>query len=89
MFSLSTSACSRRGQHLCHTDRNSIGSFYAFILSRNENVRLTVVARSNYDAVAANGIKITSENHGEHLIRPFKGRLWASSFLQPLRTISR
>ena len=28
-----------------------IGSFYAFILSRTPRVRLTVVARSNYEAV--------------------------------------
>lgn len=51
----------------------SIGSFYAFILSRNDNVRLTVVARSNYDAVAANGLKMASENHGEHTVKPYKG----------------
>ncbi|KAH7313774.1 2-dehydropantoate 2-reductase [Stachybotrys elegans] len=49
----------------------AIGGFYGFILSRNVNVRLTVVARSNYDAVKANGLKIVSENHGEHLVRPF------------------
>ena len=29
----------------------SIGSFYAFILDRSKRVRLTVVARSNYEAV--------------------------------------
>lgn len=28
-----------------------IGSFYAFILNRSDRVRLTVVARSNYEAV--------------------------------------
>ncbi|KAK7429406.1 hypothetical protein QQZ08_003998 [Neonectria magnoliae] len=50
----------------------AIGSFYTFILSRNEHVRLTVVARSNYDAVKANGIKITSQNHGEHHVYPHK-----------------
>ncbi|KFA46821.1 hypothetical protein S40293_05577 [Stachybotrys chartarum IBT 40293] len=50
----------------------AIGSFYAFILSRNDNVRLTVVARSNYDAVAANGLKMASENHGEHTVKPYK-----------------
>ncbi|KAI9903526.1 hypothetical protein N3K66_000055 [Trichothecium roseum] len=50
----------------------AIGSFYAFILSRSENVRLTVVARSNYDAVAANGLRIISQNHGEHLVKPHK-----------------
>ncbi|KAI8205630.1 hypothetical protein K4K52_004111 [Colletotrichum sp. SAR 10_76] len=50
----------------------AIGSFYAFILSRVPAVRLTVVARSNYDAVKANGIILKSENHGEHTIRPYK-----------------
>ncbi|KAF7558173.1 hypothetical protein G7Z17_g75 [Cylindrodendrum hubeiense] len=50
----------------------AIGSFYAFILSCSEEVRLTVVARSNYDAVKANGIKITSGNHGEHHVRPYR-----------------
>ncbi|KAI0207027.1 2-dehydropantoate 2-reductase [Astrocystis sublimbata] len=50
----------------------AIGSFYAFILSRNEKVRLTVVARSNYDAVKSNGFTITSENHGKHTVRPYK-----------------
>ena len=29
----------------------AIGSFYAFILNRNKNVVLDVVARSNYEAV--------------------------------------
>lgn len=59
-----------------HADANgpySIGSFYAFILSRSEIVRLTVCARSNYEAVKANGISITSENHGKHVVIPFKG----------------
>jgi hypothetical protein len=32
----------------------SIGSFYAFILNRSDRVRLTVVARSNYNAVVTN-----------------------------------
>ncbi|KAF4975538.1 hypothetical protein FZEAL_7684 [Fusarium zealandicum] len=50
----------------------AIGSFYAFILSRGEEVRLTVVARSNYDAVKANGIKITSQNHGQHRVHPHR-----------------
>lgn len=31
--------------------RFRIGSFYAFILERTSRVRLTVVARSNYEAV--------------------------------------
>lgn len=52
----------------------SIGSFYAFILSRSERIRLTVVARSNYDAVAANGISINSQNHGKHHVKPDSGK---------------
>ncbi|KAI0448988.1 2-dehydropantoate 2-reductase [Xylaria acuta] len=50
----------------------AIGSFYAFILSRAENVRLTAVARSNYDAVRSKGLTISSENHGNHIVRPYK-----------------
>ncbi|KAL4806633.1 FMN-dependent dehydrogenase-domain-containing protein [Aspergillus unguis] len=49
-----------------------IGSFYAFILNRSERVRLTVVARSNYDAVKANGITIDSANHGKHTFHPHR-----------------
>ncbi|KAF5675760.1 galactonate dehydratase [Fusarium heterosporum] len=37
---------------------------------RTERVRLTVVARSNFDAVAANGISIESQNHGKHHVKP-------------------
>ncbi|KAL4986551.1 ketopantoate reductase PanE/ApbA-domain-containing protein [Aspergillus falconensis] len=48
----------------------AIGSFYAFILNRCDRVRLTVVARSNYDAVVENGISIDSKNHGKHTFRP-------------------
>ena len=32
-------------------DGISIGGFYAFILGKNENVELSVVARSNYEEV--------------------------------------
>ena len=46
----------------------SIGSFYAFILERTKRVRLTVVARSNYEAVKKdvscpfrNGKKLTDQ----------------------------
>ncbi|KAJ5179964.1 hypothetical protein N7492_003174 [Penicillium capsulatum] len=46
----------------------AIGSFYAFILSRSDRVRLTVVARSNYEA----GITINSENHGQHTFHPHR-----------------
>ncbi|KAI9647875.1 hypothetical protein NHQ30_004263 [Ciborinia camelliae] len=48
----------------------AIGSVYAFILSRSSNVRLTVVARSNYEAVKENGLKLISENHGENTFYP-------------------
>ncbi|KAJ5384121.1 Ketopantoate reductase ApbA/PanE [Penicillium concentricum] len=36
----------------------AIGSFYAFVLSRSNRVRLSVVARSNYEAVKANVIQL-------------------------------
>lgn len=48
----------------------AIGSFYAFLLSRTPTVQLSVIARSNYDAVRSNGILIQSENHGEHRFHP-------------------
>ncbi|ATZ53174.1 hypothetical protein BCIN_09g00580 [Botrytis cinerea B05.10] len=48
----------------------AIGSVYAFILSRVSNVRLTVVARSNYQAVKENGLKLISQNHGENTFHP-------------------
>ncbi|RYC57492.1 hypothetical protein CHU98_g8705 [Xylaria longipes] len=40
--------------------------------ARTENVRLTVVARSNYDAVKSNGLIVSSENHGDHTVTPYK-----------------
>ena len=48
----------------------AIGAFYAFILQRCKNVRLSVTARSNYDAVKANGLLMKSDNHGEHRFCP-------------------
>ncbi|KAL4891824.1 ketopantoate reductase PanE/ApbA-domain-containing protein [Aspergillus ambiguus] len=48
----------------------AIGSFYAFVLQRCPRVRLTVVARSNYEAVKSNGVFIDSANHGEHRFHP-------------------
>ncbi|KAH0845460.1 hypothetical protein FOPE_11857 [Fonsecaea pedrosoi] len=50
----------------------AIGSFYAFVLSRSQRVRLTVVARSNYEAVKQHGLHIKSENHGDHIVHPAK-----------------
>ncbi|KFZ25334.1 hypothetical protein V502_00190 [Pseudogymnoascus sp. VKM F-4520 (FW-2644)] len=48
-----------------------IGSFYTYILSKSENVRLTVVARSNYDAIKTNGLTINSEVYGSHSFHPY------------------
>jgi ketopantoate reductase len=48
----------------------AIGAFYAFILQRCKNVRLSVVARSNYEVVKATGMLVKSENHGEHHFHP-------------------
>lgn len=51
----------------------AIGAFYGFILSRNPKVRLSVCARSNYEAVKANGLIIDSANHGgQHTYYPHK-----------------
>ncbi|KAJ5835376.1 Ketopantoate reductase ApbA/PanE [Penicillium robsamsonii] len=50
----------------------AIGSFYAFVLSQSDHVRLSVVARSNYEAVKEKGIIINSENHGQHIVRPHR-----------------
>ncbi|KAI6878510.1 hypothetical protein KC318_g17259, partial [Hortaea werneckii] len=47
----------------------AIGGFYAFILGRNENVSLSVVARSNYESVKANGLRIESQNHGNQTVK--------------------
>ncbi|KAK5174714.1 i-AAA protease yme1 [Saxophila tyrrhenica] len=47
----------------------AIGGFYAFICGRNDDVVLSVAARSNYEAVKANGLKIESEGHGSHKVR--------------------
>ncbi|KAF2725439.1 2-dehydropantoate 2-reductase [Polychaeton citri CBS 116435] len=48
----------------------AIGGFYAFVLNRNEDVALSVVARSNYETVKQNGLLLKSENHGEHVVKP-------------------
>ncbi|KAI4762777.1 2-dehydropantoate 2-reductase [Aureobasidium sp. EXF-3400] len=46
----------------------AIGGFYAFILGRNKNVSLSVVARSNYQQVKDDGLHIESANHGNHTV---------------------
>ncbi|KAI5198131.1 mandelate racemase/muconate lactonizing enzyme family protein [Aureobasidium subglaciale] len=46
----------------------AIGGFYAFVLGRNDNVLLSVVARSNYEQIKEHGLRIESENHGNHKV---------------------
>ncbi|USW52534.1 Putative ketopantoate reductase ApbA/PanE, 6-phosphogluconate dehydrogenase-like domain superfamily [Septoria linicola] len=46
----------------------AIGGFYAYVLGRNQNVSLSVIARSNHDAVKENGLQIESEIHGSHKV---------------------
>ncbi|RVX74879.1 hypothetical protein B0A52_01156 [Exophiala mesophila] len=41
-------------------------------MARAKPVRLSVVARSNYDAVKKNGVTISSMNHGRHHFAPFQ-----------------
>ena len=48
----------------------AIGGFYAFILQRSPSIRLTVCARSQYDAIRANGLHLKSDAHGEHHFTP-------------------
>ena len=47
-----------------------IGSFYALLLHRNPNARLTVCCRSNYAAVRRNGVSIVSDSIGTHHFTP-------------------
>lgn len=49
-------------------DAYHVQGFYAFVLSRCENVSVSVIARSNYDAIKKDGLKIESQNHGTHQI---------------------
>ncbi|KAH8680541.1 ketopantoate reductase PanE/ApbA-domain-containing protein [Xylariales sp. PMI_506] len=44
----------------------AIGGTYAFFLSRSPRVALSVIARSNYDAVQKKGMTINSMNYGQH-----------------------
>jgi len=41
----------------------AIGSFYAFILSRNKNIVLDVVARSNHEAVKSKVRTLSKVSH--------------------------
>lgn len=43
----------------------AVGSIYSYILSNSEHVRVTVVARSNYDLVESQGFHIKSKKYGD------------------------
>ncbi|KAK4054920.1 hypothetical protein OIV83_000844 [Microbotryomycetes sp. JL201] len=42
----------------------ALGTVYGWILSQNKNVRVTAIARSNYDSFNAQGVTIDSEKFG-------------------------
>ncbi|KAG2159416.1 ketopantoate reductase PanE/ApbA-domain-containing protein [Suillus bovinus] len=44
----------------------AVGTIYAYILQSSKLVRVTAVARSNYDVVNAKGIHIKSQKYGTH-----------------------
>uniref|UniRef100_A0A0W0FFA8 2-dehydropantoate 2-reductase n=1 Tax=Moniliophthora roreri TaxID=221103 RepID=A0A0W0FFA8_MONRR len=44
-----------------------IGAVYALALKRSGRVYLSVVARSNFDAVQKNGLTFRSDKHGDHI----------------------
>ena len=50
----------------------AIGAFYGSRIAQSENVRVSVVCRSNYNAVNANGFTIESANFGTYHWRPHK-----------------
>ncbi|KAI5477060.1 protein of ketopantoate reductase family [Pseudohyphozyma bogoriensis] len=48
----------------------ALGTIYSYILSQNENVRITAIARSSYDSMMEHGTTIDSEKFG--LIKGWK-----------------
>ncbi|KAL0067443.1 hypothetical protein AAF712_005430 [Marasmius tenuissimus] len=44
-----------------------IGAIYAYVLKESQQVRLTVVARSNYDVAQKNGMNFRSDKFGDHV----------------------
>ncbi|KAK1228492.1 hypothetical protein PQX77_008471 [Marasmius sp. AFHP31] len=44
-----------------------IGAVYAYVLKESQQVRLTVVARSNYDVVQKSGMNFRSDKFGDHV----------------------
>ncbi|CAE6464598.1 unnamed protein product [Rhizoctonia solani] len=43
----------------------AVGVIYALILSKTPNIRVTAIARGNFDKVSAKGIHIKSKKHGD------------------------
>lgn len=50
----------------------AIGAYYAYVFSRSPEVRLDVVARSNFEQVQQHGLDIRSEIHGSHRVLPHR-----------------
>ncbi|KDN33919.1 hypothetical protein RSAG8_12986, partial [Rhizoctonia solani AG-8 WAC10335] len=43
----------------------AVGVIYALILSKSPNIRVTAIARGNFDKVSTKGIDIKSKKHGD------------------------
>jgi 2-dehydropantoate 2-reductase len=50
----------------------AIGAFYGSRIAQNSKIRVSVVCRSNYNAVNANGFTIESPNFGSYKWNPYK-----------------
>lgn len=50
----------------------AVGAFYAGRLAQVSNVQVSVICRSNYQAVHANGFSITSPKYGPHTFVPYR-----------------
>ncbi|CRK15231.1 hypothetical protein BN1708_011399, partial [Verticillium longisporum] len=49
----------------------AVGCFYASRLHRpRKNVRVSLVARSNYKAIAASGVKLETHSFGDYVFAP-------------------
>lgn len=48
----------------------AIGAFYASRLAFVPDVSVSVICRSNYSAVAANGFQVTSPQYGDYTFKP-------------------
>ncbi|KAJ3554861.1 hypothetical protein NM688_g2886 [Phlebia brevispora] len=52
-------------QDICLIGFGAIGALYAFALDKSSQVRVTVVCRSNFDAIQADGLEVISERLGD------------------------